>query len=85
MQQCVVWTEYTNTFTANSASTVITIDNLTGGYNGSIILDNLDIEPLNASATPLPATLPLFAGGLGFVGYLAKRRKKNATLALAAA
>ena len=27
------------------------------------------------SATPLPATLPLFAGGLGFVGYLMKRRK----------
>jgi hypothetical protein len=32
----------------------------------------------NVSATPLPATLPLFAGGLGFVGYLT-RRKKNAT------
>lgn len=28
-------------------------------------------------ATPLPATLPLFAGGLGFVGYLTRRRKKN--------
>ena len=27
--------------------------------------------------TPLPATLPLFAGGLGFVGYLAKRRKER--------
>lgn len=39
----------------------------------------------DVSATPLPATLPLFAGGLGFVGYLAKRRKKNATPALAAA
>jgi hypothetical protein len=38
-----------------------------------------------APATPLPATLPLFAGGLAFVGYLAKRRKKNATSALAAA
>jgi hypothetical protein len=37
------------------------------------------------STTPLPATLPLFAGGLGFVGYLAKRRKQNAKQALAAA
>jgi hypothetical protein len=37
------------------------------------------------AATPLPATLPLFAGGLGFVGYLAKRRKRNATQALATA
>jgi hypothetical protein len=38
-----------------------------------------------ATATPLPAALPLFAGGLGFVGFLAKRRKKNATLPLVAA
>jgi hypothetical protein len=30
------------------------------------------------SATPLPATLPLFAGGLGFVGYLTRRRKRSA-------
>ena len=44
----------------------------------------LNAEP-DTSVTPLPATLPLFAGGLGFVGYLAKRRKKNATPALAAA
>jgi len=35
--------------------------------------------------TPLPATMPLFAGGLGFVGYLAKRRKQNAKQTLAAA
>ena len=35
--------------------------------------------------TPLPATLPLLAGGLGFVGYLAKRRKQNTKQALAAA
>jgi len=27
------------------------------------------------AATPLPATLPLFAGGLGFVGYLTGRKK----------
>jgi hypothetical protein len=36
------------------------------------------------SATPLPATLPLFAGGLGFVGFLTKRRK-NAKQSVAAA
>jgi hypothetical protein len=36
------------------------------------------------SATPLPATLPLFAGGLGFVGYLTRRKKHNSS-ALAAA
>ena len=39
----------------------------------------------NVSATPLPATLPLFAGGLGFVGYLTRRRKKGGKQSLAAA
>ena len=33
--------------------------------------------------TPLPATLPLFAGGLGFVGYLTGRKKRKADQALA--
>jgi hypothetical protein len=37
------------------------------------------------ATTPLPATLPLFAGGLGFVGYLSRRRKKRNQRALAAA
>ena len=35
------------------------------------------------TATPLPATLPLFAGGLGLVGFLSKRGKR-AKQALAA-
>ena len=35
-----------------------------------------------AATTPLPATLPLFAGGLGFLGYLT-RRKRAARQALA--
>jgi hypothetical protein len=50
------------------------------------------IEPGNyttftpvAATTPLPATLPLFAGGLGFVGYLARRRKRSGWPAFAAA
>ena len=51
--------------------------------------DYNDIEAVvtgvNLATTPLPATLPLFAGGLGFVGYLAKRRKQSAKHALAAA
>jgi hypothetical protein len=37
------------------------------------------------TATPLPATLPLFAGGLGLVGYLTRRRKQSGKQALAAA
>jgi hypothetical protein len=34
--------------------------------------------------TPLPAALPLFATGLGVMGWLAKRRKQKAPVALAA-
>ncbi|MFY9892503.1 MAG: VPLPA-CTERM sorting domain-containing protein [Xanthobacteraceae bacterium] len=33
------------------------------------------------STTPLPATLPLFASGLGALGLLARRRKRKAALA----
>ena len=45
---------------------------------------NQSIFPSIVSAT-LPATLPLFAGGLGLVGFLAQRRKRKNAAALAAA
>jgi hypothetical protein len=31
----------------------------------------------SVSETPLPAVLPLFAGGLGVIGVLARRRRKQ--------
>jgi hypothetical protein len=37
-----------------------------------------------AVATPLPATLPLFATGLGTLGLFGWRRKRNNTAAIAA-
>jgi hypothetical protein len=36
-------------------------------------------------ATPLPAAFPLFAGGLGVMGLLARRRKRKNSTAIAAA
>ena len=57
-----------------------------GSYDVYIELTS-DPDPDNSisltgvSTTPLPATLPLFAGGLGFVGYLTRRRKKAALAA----
>lgn len=51
------------------------------GYRPSLCSPESNADKgLNGSfnATPLPATLPLFAGGLGFVGYLTRRRKRNA-------
>jgi hypothetical protein len=37
---------------------------------------SFDLDP-----TPLPATLPLFAGGLGFVGFLTRRKKRAQAVA----
>jgi hypothetical protein len=34
-------------------------------------------------STPLPAALPLFVGGAGFLGFMAKRRKRKAAVAVA--
>ncbi len=61
------------------------------GLSSTILDTSGDTVPIDfthtlVSQTPLPATLPLFAGGLGgFVGYLAKRRKQNGKKALIAA
>jgi hypothetical protein len=38
----------------------------------------------STSTTPLPAALPLFAGGLGLIGMLSRRRKQKGSAALAA-
>ncbi|MGN6591121.1 MAG: PEP-CTERM sorting domain-containing protein [Sphingomicrobium sp.] len=39
--------------------------------------ESLTINSLDVAATPLPATLPLFAGGLGALGYFGIRRKRK--------
>jgi hypothetical protein len=45
------------------------------------IFDNLFLPP--DAETPLPAALPLFAGGLGLIGLLARRRKQRHAAQLA--
>jgi hypothetical protein len=40
---------------------------------------------INVATTPIPAALPLFATGLGVMGWLARRKKRKNTAALAAA
>ena len=45
-----------------------------------VVLTNVDF-----TATPLPAALPLFAGGLGLMGLFAKRRKCKNVAGLSAA
>jgi hypothetical protein len=63
----------------NSDNYFAAIDVVTGDPQDSVWATG------DVAATPLPATLPLFAGGLGFVGYLGRRRKQIAKQALAAA
>jgi hypothetical protein len=43
------------------------------------------IFAIGPAATPIPATLPLFAGGLGALGWFGGRRKRKASSALATA
>jgi hypothetical protein len=41
-------------------------------------------EYSNVQFTPIPAALPLFAGGLGLMGLLGRRRKQKGLVALPA-
>jgi hypothetical protein len=49
------------------------------GNNGDFIIFSPDI-----GTAPLPTALPLFASGLGLMGFLAKRRKRRNVSAIAA-
>ncbi len=72
----LAWQDFSFTFIAAGVSTTIGFFNgdPTGSLNG---LDNVRISDLD-SATPLPATLPMFAGGAGLFGFIASRRKRKA-------
>jgi hypothetical protein len=55
----------------------VEFDSETQGYGGgSFTLPTISVE--YAFITPLPATLPLFATGLGALGLLGWRRKRKA-------
>ena len=71
------YTLFSQTFVADTALTTLTINNLTGGFNGGIYLDDVSVDPVNA-VVPLPAALPLFATGLGALALLGWRRKRKA-------
>jgi hypothetical protein len=52
-------------------------------YGGTIDLNDFTIAS-PVSNTPIPAALPLFAGGLGVIGLIAGRKKRKASAAVAA-
>jgi hypothetical protein len=49
---------------------------LSPGQNAFEYADLLLAGGGNLQPTPLPAALPLFAGGLGFLGYFARKRRR---------
>ena len=55
-----------------------------GFYYGETQMGGTWTTSLGVVATPLPAALPLFAGGLGLIGFIAGRKKRNATVTAAA-
>jgi uncharacterized protein (TIGR03118 family) len=77
---------------SNTPGGLWSLDFGTGGGNGSpntlYFTDGLngEVDGLFGAieVTPIPATLPLFAGGLGFVVYLTRRKKGNAQTLTAA-
>lgn len=74
----------TGTGVFNSDTDVLNV-NYTGTITGpGPVLGFIDGPTVDVSATPLPAGLPLFASGLGLVGLLARRRKRNAAATSAA-
>ena len=50
-------------------------DSIAFGGDGTFTSTNF--PTLDVTATPLPAALPLFAGGIGLIGLLARRRKRT--------
>ncbi len=97
---CIYWgstpaplTDYKTTGEQNNVSTVANVVDLVTLSNGlSFDVNFYDAQDWNLTPgvsftdpTPLPATLPLFAGGLSVMGLLGWRRKRKNAAALAAA
>ena len=74
------WVAFSEDFTATSDLSLLTFIDTQGAFNAGIYLDDVSVVPLNT--TQLPEALPLFAGGLGVMGLLG-RRKKQKTAAVA--
>lgn len=77
-QSNIDWTLFTMTFLGNGSPMTLSFLNTVGGNSGGVLLDNIVV------ATPLPAALPLFAGGLAMIGLIGRKRRKSVASVAAA-
>ena len=68
------WAQFTTSFTASSASTILTFLNGDPANDNSNGLDNIVLNPTGTTSVPEPATLTLL--GMGLFGVVASRRRK---------
>jgi hypothetical protein len=94
---CFYW--YTGAWTSTNPNDISVVDTVTLSNNDILNVTlyaaedwtiypkigfNMPVGDTGHQTTPLPAALPLFASGLGLMGFLAKRRKRKDVAAVAA-
>jgi hypothetical protein len=65
-------------FNVAAGDTLAVLFYMTDGQEFGSLNSLTDVVDFTASATPLPAALPLFVAGLGSMGLLGWRRKRRA-------
>jgi hypothetical protein len=72
----LVFDQFSASFVLESLSIAGIIDDGNGGFHGT---DDVSPQFVVTTASPIPAALPLFASGLGALGFIGWRRKRKAS------